>query len=584
MEKHPHYGPYELIEMIGVGGMGEVWREGAIKLVRREALGPSAEGVLKRFRKEAQVTAGLSSPHTVDLFDFGESEDGTLFYAMELLNGIDAQNLVERFGPQPEGRVVHLLLQVCESLGEAHQQGVIHRDIKPANIFLCKVGLQVDFVKVLDFGLVKSLAPSPEETMLTAMNATAGTPAFMAPEIASGRAEVDARADIYCLACVAYWLLTGQQLFPKESPIQSLLAHIQEEPPAPSLVRPEEISAEMDHLLLRCLAKEPAQRPANTEEVAEALRALAERAPWEPARAREWWAAHLPEQLNGKKGPALVRSTTTDETLPGDVGQGVPLTQANPIAAASPGKGTPPTEAADPAPAAQAAPEMLPLKRGHDSALSNQRLAAIRQLRNHFAYSTIDVYELERRLEMVQAATDGAELEPAVADLPALDSNGKVPIVRPAAAVGAQPQQPQQPHALAPVAQGNAGALAANTWDSSTIAAFLTKETRQGAWKVTREITIFALLGGAELDFTQVEIPYPAVEVNLSCFMGGVKIIVPEGLYVESNAIAVAGSIDIPAAAVPPIRDMRRIHLTGMLFLGGVDVIVRPRPRALPRP
>src|SRR5206468_1620159 len=219
-------GSYTLDSRLGTGGMGEVWkakhkllaREAAIKLIRPQVLQSSTgrqEFLLrKRFEREAQVTASLRSPHTVALYDFGHAKDGSFYYVMELLDGIDLETLVDQYGPMDPGRVVHILYQACKSLEEAHKAGLIHRDIKPRNILLCKLGLEYDFAKVLDFGLVKSLRPTDvAESMLTVEGVITGTPAYLAPEIALGNRDIDGRADLYSLGCVAYFLLTGLLVF-----------------------------------------------------------------------------------------------------------------------------------------------------------------------------------------------------------------------------------------------------------------------------------------------------------------------------------------------------------------------------------
>ena len=207
-------GSYELVELIGRGGMGEVWRAthrllarpAAIKLIRADVLGSnprSREAIVRRFEREAQDTATLDSPHTIAVYDFGITEAGDFYYVMELLTGLSLERFVRDFGPIEPARVVNVLRQVCHSLSEAHGRGLIHRDIKPANIFLCRLGQDDDFVKVLDFGLVKHLDAANPGTRLSMEGQTAGTPAYMAPEIALGSADVDARSDIYSLGCVA---------------------------------------------------------------------------------------------------------------------------------------------------------------------------------------------------------------------------------------------------------------------------------------------------------------------------------------------------------------------------------------------
>jgi len=217
-------GSYQLGEVIGQGGMGEVHlathrmlaRPAAIKMIRSGVLGASptatAKVIVERFRREAQAAAALRSPHTIELYDFGVSENGTFYYVMELLDGLDLETLIERFGPIPAERVVHFLKHACLSLGEAHACGMIHRDVKPSNLHATRLGLTVDFVKILDFGLVKNIGPQPDST-LTAPQVAPGTPTYMAPEIAMGE-KPDQRADVYALGCVAYWLLTGHWSLP----------------------------------------------------------------------------------------------------------------------------------------------------------------------------------------------------------------------------------------------------------------------------------------------------------------------------------------------------------------------------------
>jgi len=211
-------GSYHLVERLGEGGMGEVWRAShrmlawpaAIKLIRPSIAGDARTGVSeaarKRFEREAQAIASLRSPHTIDLFDFGMAEDGAFYYVMELLEGLDADALVRRHGPIPPERVVHVLRQMCHSLSEAESRGLVHRDIKPANVFLCRYGEDYDFVKVLDFGMVKPTedATATGALQLTGENVIQGTPAFMAPEQAFGGPLIDGRADIYAMGCVAY--------------------------------------------------------------------------------------------------------------------------------------------------------------------------------------------------------------------------------------------------------------------------------------------------------------------------------------------------------------------------------------------
>ncbi|HEU4724797.1 MAG TPA: serine/threonine-protein kinase [Candidatus Eisenbacteria bacterium] len=305
VRKARELGAYQLGEMIGRGGMGEVYRArhrflarpAAIKLIRSEALGGNrgAELTIQRFRREAQAAASLRSPHTISLYDFGVTDDGVFYYVMELLDGVDLETLVRRFGPVSAPRTIYLIRHVCHSLGEAHARGMVHRDIKPSNIHTCRLGLNVDFVKVLDFGLVKTnLATSQDQTLLTSPDVTTGTPAFMAPEMALGEVEVDSRADIYALGCVAYWLLTGRLVFEAESAVKMMLQHIQSDPVPPSQLTEIDVPPELDAIILACLSKKPEDRPASTLELAHRLEAIAVRETWNADRAEEWWERHLP--------------------------------------------------------------------------------------------------------------------------------------------------------------------------------------------------------------------------------------------------------------------------------------------------
>ncbi|MEZ5319178.1 MAG: protein kinase [Vicinamibacterales bacterium] len=312
LRKAREIGSYELVERLGGGGMGDVWvarhrllaRPAAIKLIRPELLGLDARGrerAITRFEREARATAALRSMHTVGVYDFGLTDEGAFFYVMELLDGISLDTLVREFGPVSPGRAAYLLRQVCHSLGEAHARGLVHRDVKPANIFVCRLGPDVDFVKVLDFGLVKEL--QPEESQVTQQGFGPGTPAYMAPELAMGRAAFDGRADLYAVGCVLYWLLTGEPVFDGETPMATLIAHAQQAPPAPSRKAPGPVSEAVDALVLACLAKDPADRPASAAEVAARLEAIAADE-WSAGAAREWWDRHLPVSGSAGRTPA----------------------------------------------------------------------------------------------------------------------------------------------------------------------------------------------------------------------------------------------------------------------------------------
>ena len=303
-------GSYYLEELLGRGGMGDVWRArhgmlsrpAAIKVIRSDVLAREPGGIgvaIDRFEREARATASLQSPHTVEVYDFGVSEDGSFYYAMELLDGIDLESLVQRFGPLPAERVVHVLKQACRSLEEAHRRGLIHRDLKPANLVLCQLAFEPDFLKVLDFGLVRHTAiesvGDPSEEALTRTGLLAGTPSYMAPEMAMGDRKVDGRADLYALGCVAYKLLTGRMVFEEQNLVATLFAHVHKEPAPPSAVTELPVPPDLDDLVLACLAKDPAERPQSAEELAARLREIEFPRPWSRERAEEWWRTHMPQ-------------------------------------------------------------------------------------------------------------------------------------------------------------------------------------------------------------------------------------------------------------------------------------------------
>jgi serine/threonine-protein kinase len=374
LERAREMGSYRLIEKLGEGGMGEVWsarhrmlaRPAAVKLIPRHRLAAAGDGegaarLLRRFEREAQATASLQSPHTIEVYDFGVDETGAFFYVMELLDGLSLHALVEEAGPLPPGRAVRILLGMCHSLEDAHAHGLIHRDIKPSNVFLCRRGLDFDFVKVLDFGLVKqeSDAASAEDTRLTKEGSFIGSPGYMAPEVFKGLAPTRS-VDIYAFGCVAYWLLAGRQVFeaptammlfyahlnhrpdplyytPSESPRGSQISreHAPQAPAADQAAKrgrpPEAVDAgedlpplpsgqrgrgpsqtrlravpalcaparanvpeALDRLVLRCLEKEPADRPASFEEIVKELESTGLAAQWTADDARAWWAERTP--------------------------------------------------------------------------------------------------------------------------------------------------------------------------------------------------------------------------------------------------------------------------------------------------
>lgn len=300
-------GSYQLDYLIGKGGMGEVWRakhkmlarDAAIKLIRKDVLsGVNArqEKVIRgRFEREARATASLKSHHTVALYDFGRTQDDTFYYVMELLDGIDLQTMVERYGPLPPGRVLNILIQAADSLEEAHRAGLVHRDIKPKNILLAKLGLQYDVTKVLDFGLVKTKM-TDDMSVMTLDGTATGTPAYLPPEIALGDSQVDGRADLYSLGCVAYYLLTGQLVFTESNSTALALAHVQKEPIPPSQRTELPIPAELEAIIMKLLSKKPEDRLRSAQELQRQLRLIRPRiTAWCEDLAANWWHTNLPE-------------------------------------------------------------------------------------------------------------------------------------------------------------------------------------------------------------------------------------------------------------------------------------------------
>ena len=346
-------GSYRLVARLGAGGMGEVWRAehrllartAAIKLIRPEAMHDprSTDEVLERFRREAQTLASMRSRHTIAIYDYGTTELGVFYYVMELLDGLDLESLVSRYGAQPAARVVQLLIQACASLAEAHDAGLLHRDIKPPNLFICRAADEVDIVKLLDFGIVQTVheppagpagaldldaaAPGASDatTKLTQLGAMLGTPGFMAPEQILGM-PLDGRADLYALGCCGWWLLTGGEVFSREGADARILhKHIYE--PVPSLLArmagwcPPELEA----VITACLANDAADRPRDARALAAMLRAIpipAELA-WTPDHAEAWWREYQPASP-----PAGISTSEVQVIMPG-------RTDLRPVAATS---------------------------------------------------------------------------------------------------------------------------------------------------------------------------------------------------------------------------------------------------------
>lgn len=295
-------GQYQLTRKLGEGGMGAVYlathrmmrREVAVKLITGKADPES----IARFEREVQLCCTLTHPNTIQIFDYGRTDEGVFYYAMELLRGIDLEDVVGTYGPLPASRVIYLLAQACGSLAEAHDRHLIHRDIKPANLFLCERGGEVDVVKVLDFGLVKDT--EVRDAGVTREDVISGTPQYLAPEIARQAKDVDGRSDLYSLACVGYFLLTGKCVFENNNVMQMVMDHMNTPAPLPSTRTSRVVPADLEAVIMRCLAKDPVARFADARALAAALLACADAGHWSQVEARAWWSAnHLPQPLSG---------------------------------------------------------------------------------------------------------------------------------------------------------------------------------------------------------------------------------------------------------------------------------------------
>ncbi len=291
-------GQYQLLEKIGEGGMGTVYkahhallrRETALKLLTPDKADPIS---IQRFEREVRLTCRLMHPNTIQIFDYGHTPEGIFYYAMEYLDGLNLAEFVDAYGPQPEGRVVNLLIQVCESLAEAHASGLVHRDIKPANVFVTDRGGVPDMVKVLDFGLVRPVA-SVDNTALDAADTEilAGTPNYMSPEAVENGATADARSDLYSVGAVGYYLLTGQGVFDGETIAEICRKRVEEEPVPPSIRIGRPICPHLEALILRCLERDPKDRPQSAHELLTLLAASPRIADWNIEQRAAWWVAH----------------------------------------------------------------------------------------------------------------------------------------------------------------------------------------------------------------------------------------------------------------------------------------------------
>jgi len=297
--KMQRLGQYTLVRKLGEGGMGSVYearhtmlrRPVAVKLIRA---GQVSADSLARFEREVQLTSQLSHPSTIGVYDYGRTDEGVFYYVMEHLSGISLKELIRMEGPLPAARVVHILRQVCGSLAEAHEQGLVHRDIKPANIMLCPLGGLHDVVKVLDFGIAKDVGVRDDDISTPGM--VIGTPLYMSPEAFESSGTLDARSDLYALGAVAFELLTGEVVFPSDNASELVARVVMEAAPRPSQRLGRPVPAVLDELVVKLLAKRPENRPASAREVARRLDALADTEPWTEEHAAAWWANRMGER------------------------------------------------------------------------------------------------------------------------------------------------------------------------------------------------------------------------------------------------------------------------------------------------
>ena len=342
------FGRYELGEMLGQGGMGSVYRGKhellrrpvAIKVLAREGsvsssgiepskTTPSVKGSLMsldsitRFEREVQLTASLRHPNTIDVYDYGRADDGTFFYVMEFIDGITLQQLIDDFGAQPPARVIHLLLQICGSLREAHLSGLIHRDVKPANILLTSEAGVIDWIKVLDFGLIKSIETKEKDQSLTQSDSITGTPMYMSPECVRDASSSDALSDLYSLGAVGYALLTGKPIFDGTGSVDVCMKQLNEEPMRPENRLNSALPDDLQNVLMSCLRKAPSDRPQDIDELASALRACDDAMAWSDTDAIQWWEVVYREktasQALNSGGPATASGSPDNETLDNEV-------------------------------------------------------------------------------------------------------------------------------------------------------------------------------------------------------------------------------------------------------------------------
>lgn len=312
-------GQYTLEEKLGAGAMGVVYK-GHHAMLRRptaiKMLGANTvdDASLQRFEREVQITCQLNHPNTIAIYDYGRTPEGVFYYAMEYLDGIDLQTLVEENGPQPESRVIHLLIQICGSLYEAHSEGMVHRDIKPANIMLNRRGCEPDVIKVLDFGLVKAIEEEKQSNQSSAGSLT-GTPLYMSPEAIQTPMSVDGRNDIYAVGAVGYFLLTGRPVFEADDLVDLCQQHVDAVPPSPSERLGRPISADLENALLSCLEKSRAKRPQTARDLEEILRKCSSAGKWTAEEGDSWWGRHERGQRQSPNASQKTTASNLDQTI-----------------------------------------------------------------------------------------------------------------------------------------------------------------------------------------------------------------------------------------------------------------------------
>ena len=308
-------GQYTLERQIGAGGMGIVYRAHhamlrrptAIKLLPPDRAG---EASVARFEREVQITAQLSHPNTVAIYDYGRTPEGVFYYAMEYLDGINLEDLVRRHGPQPAGRVVAILDQVCGALSEAHERGLVHRDIKPANIILTERGGEPDVAKVVDFGLVKPVTAEDRHLTVSMPGVLTGTPLYLSPESMTSPESGDPRSDLYALGAVGYFLITGRPVFEAATVAEVIGHHLHTEPLPPSQRLDQPVPSDLEAVLMRCLRKAPDDRPATARELRQQLRGC-KVPPWTSSDASAWWAGFRSQPPEDPSGMGIAATSLT---------------------------------------------------------------------------------------------------------------------------------------------------------------------------------------------------------------------------------------------------------------------------------